>query len=173
MGLFSSLFSRKTQPAEPAPEVVVKSHGVAGTNYRQKELLAMGRINPDYALDKRGLLKRWPKGVTVYEYNFDPQQAELVPEPENPHDPKAIKVLVDGIHVGYIKAGSCAHFHKLLRENRIHKITPRIMGGKYKAVFSLDASARKPEDFDFEKGTTPICVRLEIAEIPVAEKAKH
>ena len=161
MGLFSSLFAKKQ-----APNVTVKSHGVAGANYHQKELQAMGKKNPDYELDKRGLLKRWPEGVTVYEYTFSPKKAELVPEPDNPQDPKAIKVLVDGVHVGYIKAGSCAHFHKLIRENRIHKITPRILGGKYKAVFSYDAAAKKSEDFDFEKGTTPICVRLEVAEIP-------
>ncbi len=176
MGLFSRLFARKQEePAAPAevPSVKVKSHGVVGTDYRQKELQAMGKVNPDYALDKRGLLKRWPQGVTAYEYTFNPKKAELVPEPENPHDPKAIKVLVDGVHVGYIKSGSCAHIHKLIRENRIQTIVPKIIGGKYKAVFSLDANPRKVEDFDFEKGTTPICVRLEIAEIPAPEKGEH
>jgi hypothetical protein len=172
MGLFSSLFSHKAgQVKTPGAKVV--SHSVAGTNYRQEAILAMGKINPDYKLDKRGLLKRWPKGVTVYEYTFSPKKAELVPEPENPHDPKAIKVLVDGVHVGYIKAGSCAHIHKLIRENRIQKITPKIIGGKYKAVFSYDVGARSSEDFEYEKGTTPICVRLEIAEIPAPEKGKH
>ena len=164
MGLFSGLRNRK-QPAEPTPSTKKVSHGVAGANYRQQELLAMGKSNQDYKLDKRGLLKRWPEGVTVYEYTFSPKKAELVPEPENPHDPKAIKVLVDGVHVGYIKAGSCAHIHRLIRENRIQKIEPRIFGGKYKAVFSLDANPQRSEDFDFEKGTTPICVRLEITEL--------
>ena len=166
MGLFSRISGRKqAKTTEQAPACKTVSHGVAGANYRQQELLAMGKSNPDYKLDKRGLLKRWPEGVTVYEYTFSPKKAELVPEPENPHDPKAIKVLVDGVHVGYIKAGSCAHIHRLIRENRIQKIEPRIFGGKYKAVFSLDANPQRSEDFDFEKGTTPICVRLEITEL--------
>ena len=104
--------------------------------------------------------------MTVYEYTFDPQRVDLIPEPENPKDPKAIKVLVDGVHVGYIKAGSCAHIHRLIRENRIESIEPRILGGKYKAVFSYDASARKAEDFELEKGTSPLCVRLDITELP-------
>jgi hypothetical protein len=148
------------------PGAKVVSHTVVGTSYQQKEILAMGRKNPDYELDKRGLLKRWPQGVTVYEYAFNPKKAELVPEPENPHDQKAIKVLVDGVHVGYIKAGSCAHIHKLLRENRIQKIEPKIFGGKYKELYSYDAAARKSEDFEFGKGSSPFGVRLEITELP-------
>jgi hypothetical protein len=165
MGLFSRLLSIKPVQAK-APGAKVVSHKVAGTSLRQKEIQAMGRKNPDYALDKRGLLKRWPDGVTVYEYTFSPKKAELVPEPENPHDPKAIKVLVDGVHVGYIKAGSCAHIHKLLSENRIQSIKPGIIGGKYKALYSDNVDARKPEDFEFEKGSSPFGVRLEIAELP-------
>lgn len=164
MGLFSRLFSRQAQQAEPVPSTKVVGHGVAGINYHQKELQAMGQKNPAYDLNKRELLKRWPKGVTVYEYTFDPQRVDLIPEPENPKDPKAIKVLLDCVHVGYIKAGSCAHIHRLIRENRIESIEARILGGKYKAVFSYDASARRPEDFELEKGQTPLCVRLDITE---------
>ena len=165
MGLFSKLLAKKPEPQSPAPNCKRVSHGVAGCNFHQEELRAMGKKNLDFELDKRGLLKRWPQGVTVYEYTFSPKKAELVPEPDNPKDPKAIKVLVDGVHVGYIKAGSCAHLHRLIRENRIQKIEPKIIGGRYKAVFSLDADPGRSEDFDFEKGTAPICVRLEITEL--------
>lgn len=177
MGLFSRLFSRKQaeppKPVEPVKEPKPKpagpktvTHKVAGTSYRQEALQAMGEKNPDFALNKRELLKRWPDGVTVYEYNFHPQKAELVPEPDNPHDPKAIKVLVDGRHVGYIKAGSCAHIHKLLQENRVQSIVPKIVGGKYKALYSYDVGARRSEDFELDKGDGPFCVRLEITELP-------
>lgn len=155
MGLLSWIFGRK--PETPAPRAKVVTHKVAGTSYRQKELLAMGEKNPDYALTKKELLKLWPDGVTVYEYTFRPKKAELVPEPENPVDPKAIKVLVDGVHVGYIKAGSCAHIHRLIREGRIEKIKPEIIGGKYKAVYEY-----------VEKGETTIGVRLDITERPTA-----
>lgn len=168
MGLFSFLLSRKPAPQAapvPAPAVKATSHTVAGTSFHQETLQAMGRKNPDYMLDKRELLKRWPKGVTVHEYTFGPKKAELVPEPDNPKDPKAIKVLVDGVQVGYIKSGSCAHLHKLIRENRIQKIEPKIVGGKYKELYSYDANARKSEDFELNKGTTPFGVRLEITEV--------
>lgn len=177
MGLFDRWFSRKQaeppKPVEPTKAPSTKatgpkmvSHKVAGTNYRQEALQAMGEKNPDYNLTKRELVKRWPDGVTVYEYTFRPRKVELVPEPENPHDPKAIKVMIDGQHVGYIKAGSCAHIHRLLRENRIQSIVPRIIGGKYKEICALDQDARRVEDYEFEKGTTTIGVRLEITELP-------
>lgn len=160
MGFFTKLFSRK-----PAPETKTVSHTVAGTSYRQEIIQAMGVKNPDYALNKRQLVKKYPQGKTVPEYLFLPRKAELVPEPENPHDPEAIKVLVDGQHVGYIKAGSCAHIHRLLQENRIQKIKPKIIGGKYKELYSMDAGARSPEDYEFEKGAMPFGVRLDITEI--------
>ena len=163
MGIFSLLFSRKKKqepPVAPAPAAKVVTHKVAGTSYRQEAILAMGRKNPVYALTKRELLKLWPQGVTVYEYTFSPKTAELVPEPDNPYDPKAIKVLVDGVHVGYIKAGSCAHIHRLLQENRIQRIKPSIVGGKYKAVYEY-----------VEKGELTMGVRLEITELPESGKA--
>ena len=169
MGIFSRLFAKKEQPIEPdptpAPNTRKVSHGIVGTSYREDAIWLLGKKNPDFELDKRGILKRWPQGETVYEYTFGQLKAELVPEPENPHDPKAIKVLIEGVHVGYIKAGSCARVHKLIRENRIQKIEPRIFGGKYKAVFSLDADPRSSADFEFEKGTQPLCIRLEITEL--------
>lgn len=165
MGLFSLLFSRKKEPTK-TPGVKTVYHKVAGTSRKQKELLAMGRKNPDYALTKRELVKKWPDGVTVYEYKFSPKKAELVPDPGNEHNPKAIRVLVDGVHVGYIKDGSCAHIHKLMRENRLQSIEPQIIGGKYKELYALDQDARKVEDYEFEKGETTIGVRLAITELP-------
>lgn len=153
MGLFSRLFSRKQPEPVPEPDVKVVSHKIAGTSYRQKELQAMGTINPDFALTKKDLLKRWPQGVTVYEYTFQPKRAYLVPEPENPEDPNALKVVIDGVHVGYIKAGSCAHIRRLIRESRIEKIEARIIGGKYKAVYDY-----------VDKGETPFGVRVDITE---------
>ena len=167
MGILSWLFGRRQEePAAPieAPSTKVVTHKIAGTSYRQEILLAMGEKNPEYNLPKRELLKLYPSGVTVYEYNFYPQRAYLVPEPENPEDPKAIKVVMSGAHVGYIKSGSCAHIRRLMRESRIEKIEARIIGGKYKNLYSYEVGARRAEEFEFDKGATPFGVRLDITE---------
>jgi hypothetical protein len=44
--------------------------------------------------------------------------AELVPEPENPHDPNAIKVEVKGQCVGYLSRGVARRYGKRVREMR-------------------------------------------------------
>jgi hypothetical protein len=137
-------------------------HKVAGTSYRQAAIKAMGTKNPAYALTKAELFKRGLQ--EVYEYTFQPKKAELVPEPENPEDPNAIKVLVDGVHVGYIKSGSCAHIHKLIREGRIEKIEPQIVGGKSKYLCTYDAGAKSLNDYTLEKNDASFGVQISITE---------
>ena len=160
MGILSHIF-KKPEPVKNDKKAV--RHSVAGTSFHQDAILAMGKKNPDFTFTKRDLFKRGLE-EPVYEYTFSPKKAELVPEPENPHDPKAIKVLVDDVHVGYIKAGSCAHFHKLIREDRIEKITPSVFGGKFKHLCTGDANAKRIEDYDLEVGESQFSVSLQITE---------
>ena len=158
--------TRGQRTAAPRPDNRTRTHKVAGTSYRQDAIRSLGFVNPDYNLSDRELIKQWPEGETVYELDFFPQKTKLVPEPDNPQDPKAIKVIIDGVHVGYIKAGSCAHLHRLLRENRIEKIEPHIVGGKYKSFYPLEDHAHRVEDFAFEEDEITIGVRLEITALP-------
>lgn len=126
-------------PTEPTPAPVpttVERHKVAGISYRTEELLSLGLENYDYDLSKKQLIDAGLTDERVYRTDFYPDTCELIPEPENPEDPKAIKVVVDGVHIGYIKQGSCAHIHKLLREARIEDIDCEISGGPYKVVLT-------------------------------------
>jgi hypothetical protein len=43
-------------------------------------------------------------------------QAALVPDPTNRHDPHAIKVLINGIHVGFVPRDVAARHHGAIRE---------------------------------------------------------
>jgi hypothetical protein len=52
-----------------------------------------------------------PSGEHGYECG-----AELVLEPDNPHDRFAVKVVVAGEHVGYLPRGTAKRFGKRLRE---------------------------------------------------------
>ena len=135
-----------------------ETHKVAGVSFRQDAIKALGVKNPDYAKTKRvlqdeGLVDEW-----VYEYDFAPQKVELQPEPDNPHDPKAIKVVVDGTLIGYIKAGSCAHIHKLLREDRILRIACFIGGGKRKMIIEDEDDGKRV----LEQDEIPFMARLTI-----------
>ena len=135
-----------------------ETHKVAGVNFKQEAIENLGVRNPDFSKTKQAIQAAGMADEWIYEYNFDPQKVELVPEPDNPHDPKAIKVVVDDVHIGYIKAGSCAHVHKLLAADQILKITCFIGGGKSKGLFKDDDD----ENYAIEQSEIPFYARLTI-----------
>ena len=148
------------EPPKPTiPGQKEETHKVAGTSFRQDAIKAMGVKNPDFAETKQTLQDEGLTDEWIYEYIFAPQKVELQPEPDNPHDPKAIKVVVDGTHIGYIKAGSCAHIHKLLEADRIVRISCFIGGGKSK-ILSQDED--DDERYTLERDETPFFARLTI-----------
>ena len=132
----------RTAPAKVQPAGKHENHGVAGTSYRQDAIRALGSKNPDFSRSKRELQDDGLIDEQIYEYSFAPRRVELQPEPDNPHDPKAIKVVVDGTHIGYIKAGSCAHIHKLLKADRILQVDCFIGGGKSKWIVQDEDDGR-------------------------------
>lgn len=143
-------------PAKTPPEDG-KTHKVAGTSYRQEAIKSLGVKNPDFLKSTEALRKAGLVDKPVYEYDFAPKKVELQPEPDNPHDPKAIKVIVDGVHIGYIKAGSCAHIHKLLKADGIKRISCFISGGKCKRLY-YDEDGK----YTLEQDSIPFYARLSI-----------
>ena len=119
-----------------------ENHRVAGTSFRQKEIESLGVKNDQYEYTKTELIDSLCEDEKIYEYEFYPSDTVLVEEPDNQHDPNAIKVVIDGVHVGYIKKGSCSHIKKLINDNKIEYIDAEISGGKYKCLYS---------EFDYEK----------------------
>lgn len=134
---------------------------VAGTSFREDALMSFAHKNPDYDMTTREIIEDGETNARIYRYDFDPVIATLEPEPDNPHDPKAIKVLFNGVHIGYIKAGSCNTIHKLLREDNIAAIYGRVYGGPYKiVVIDEDDEDEEPE---LECDTYPIAADIRIA----------
>lgn len=155
--------SRRT--TKPAPRRIpekqnpnIERHRVAGINYRTNVVKALAVENPDYWKTKKQLIAAGLVDLSVYEYNFDPMKAELVPEPDNPHDPKAIKVIVEGQHIGYIKSGSCAHVHKLLQAGQIARVTCQIGGGRYKYL----AQDEDDGTYTLESDESPFSAKIAI-----------
>ena len=141
------------EPLEPEKELLK----VAGTSFRQDAIKSLGVKNPNYtktrqAIQEAGLLGKW-----IYEYEFTPQQVDLVPEPDNPHDRDAIKVMVDGVHIGYVKAEMCAHVHDILCTPRLQQVNCTIAGGKRKR-YIRDGK----EDYVLERDEVSFYARLTI-----------
>lgn len=152
--------------SEPTPDrnYVVKTYHVAGTTFYEDAILSLASENSDYEMSKRDLIDAGMTDEKIWEYEFDPSNVKLVPEPENPHDPNAVKVIVDGEHVGYIKKGSCKHILKLIAEDRILKIDCEIGGGNYKIVSEEYDDEKDKEVYTLERDKTNFFVTLTIRE---------
>lgn len=116
-----------------------ETHKVAGVSYRQDAIKSLGVKNPNFVKTERTLMAEGLTDEWIYEYKFNPRKVELVPEPDNPHSKngKAVKVVVDGQHIGYIKSGSSAHVYNLIGADRIQRIDCFIGGGRSKILTQL------------------------------------
>lgn len=150
---------------------VGKRHRIVGLEHRKANVMKLAKENPLYGLDKTAILRQGLVDTYIHKYTFVNDPADLVQEPNNPHDPNAIKVVVAGQHIGYIKAGSCAHLNKVINEGRVEKVLCRIYGGPYKGAFQdydevLDAGFTGKPTYRMETGTEDIRAEIRVIESP-------
>lgn len=142
----------------PATSTTTENHRVAGVTHYQDAILELALETEEYDYSKKELEENGFEDEKVWKYEFDPSRVELVEQPDNPHDPKAIKVMIDGVHVGYIKSGSCAHVKNLLDSGRIQRITADITGGPYKLLYFDDYE----DKYELEKGERGLSIEIHI-----------
>lgn len=118
----------------PLPECYQEQFAVAGTSLHKKELAALGEENPDYKMDKMQLYRAGLLDSNVYAIRFGPVTAKLEPEPDNPKDKNAVKVLLNGQHIGYVKASAAPKVLSLLAADRIRRIQAQPYGGDYRTL---------------------------------------
>lgn len=153
-------------PAKPRAEF--ERHKLAGTSYHMDAIMALAQENPDYDLTKREIIDDGLTDERIYQYTFADGPVELVDDPDNEHDPNAIKVLVAGQHIGYIKRGSTGRVHNLQRAGRVLGVTAEIYGGKYKVVICDDDDGA--EHYDLIKDETGYGAAIEILVRPEQEQ---
>ena len=144
-------------PSSTAESKVTENFKVAGTSYRQEELKELGYENDMYTLSKKQLIEEAPEDEPIYQYNFYPSDVKLVEEPDNPHDSNAIKVIVDGTHIGYIKSGSCSRVRNLLKSGNVLDISAEIYGGNFKVLFMNDDG-----EYEIERNSRDIAAKVSI-----------
>lgn len=157
--------SSKTSIITNTPKIPYKTEKfhVTGTSHYQKEIESLGSENYDFELSKKELIEQGFEDEKIYLYEFSPTKVELIEEPDNPHDPNAIKVVIDDVLVGYIKKGSCSHIKKLLHSGKIKKIDADIYGGKYKMLYSEYDDEKDKEVYYIEKDKSNYYVSIEIS----------
>lgn len=151
---------------------VVNTYHATGMTYHMDDLLALARDNSEYDNSKKEMVEENLIDQRVYKYYFPDYPVELVPEPDNPYDPKAIKVVVGGRCVAYIKKGSTAHFHKQFREGRILAVQADIGGGPWKEVTEEENDDGKTV-YELEKDESPYWVHLNVRELVEGEEPQE
>ena len=137
----------------------IEKHHVAGVSFRQEQIESLGFENTDFYLSKKECIDRDLIDERIYKFSFDPIQVILEEEPENVHDSNAVKVVIDKVHVGYIKSGSCSHVKNLLKSSKLLNISAEIMGGDYKVIYQ-DENDYGKEIYSLEKGHTDYHITL-------------
>lgn len=160
------------QAAAAKPHAEFERHKVAGTSYHLDAIMALAQENPDYDLTKREIIDDSLTDERIYQYTFADGPVELVDDPGNEHDPNAIKVLVAGQHIGYIKRGSTGRVHNLQRAGRVLGVTAEIYGGKYKVVI-CDDDDDGAERYDLIKDETGYGAAIEILVRPEQEQEQE
>lgn len=122
---------------------------IVGESYYKDNIASLGTISRDYYWPQDRLYEKYVEGDRVYKYQFDSMDAELVPEPENPHDPNAIRVDVNGVTVGYIARDNTQRIRETMDSGV--KFRAKISAGPHKEISETPDGLlmSEKEDYDF------------------------
>lgn len=125
------------EPAAPEPvkdPYKYYSFKVAGISYYEKDIInTLAVENDDYDMTKKEIADAYMTDENIYKYVINVDDVQLEPEPDNPHDPNAIKVVADGVLIGYVPARSTKRVGQILTKSP--EIICNVYGGPSKIVF--------------------------------------
>lgn len=149
-------------PRPIEPEYQYYGFKVAGISYREKDIIDQIMIeNDDYDLSKKECIELGMIDERIYKYIGAPSDIQLIPEPDNPHDENAVKVIADDVHIGYVPAEKARKVKRILSTKNIISITCEVYGGQYK-VISEDYNDSGKEVYTIEKDKTNIGAEIAI-----------
>lgn len=154
---------------EPLPEPAAKdsdvfTYDVAGLSFYMDNLMSMMVPNYLYNYRKQELIDTCNTDINVYKQTVEDKQVELIPDPDNSHDPNAVKVLLGGKQIGFVPAANSAHILDLMGTGRIVSIAYTVQGGKYKRVDEDYDSMKDKSTYSMENGEDDYSVTLYIRE---------
>jgi len=124
------------EPVKPATKV-----NVVGTFYHRDDIEKV--LDPNPKMNKRG---NWSEGEVIYHHAYFERPCQLVPEPDNPVDPNAIKVMYDGKMIGYIPEEETAGVRTRLQSNNLIPILT-IRSGPYTIYLNGEYSDRDDANY--------------------------
>ena len=147
----TNTIERKSIPEhKPTEDCDSYNFAVAGVYYHEKDIIeGLMDENPEYDLTKKEIEEDGLEDTYLYKYSVAFADVDLVPEPDNQYDPNAIKVVADGVLVGYVPAKKTKAVRKIMNEKEIVKAQCQIYGGDYK-VLNYDSSSIKKGSTDLK-----------------------
>lgn len=148
-----ALFKRKkkdqtiTEVRQNEPKIITENYifKAAGTSAYKKNIQNLADTNDDFSMSKKEIRENCMEDERIYKYTFNVRKVELVPEPDNPADPNAVKIVADYEHIGYVPASKCKRVKKLLESPELDSIFCDIYGGKYKILKNGDLDTDETE----------------------------
>ncbi len=105
-----------------------------GVSYYEANIRKLACRNPDWSKTAAQLLKAGKGGKRIFKDNYVNRPVKLVEEPDNPHDPNAVAVMVAGELVGYISREENARVRNILHSREIISLSGFIGGGEFKII---------------------------------------
>lgn len=110
-----------------------RTYHVVGLNHYGDGIKKAFTINEDFSLYKKKMLEKYPVGSKIMKYNPKIKYpAELVPDPENPYDKNAIRVMVNDNQIGHIDRDTAAKFDAPL--NLITECFAKVVESPHKEI---------------------------------------
>lgn len=137
-------------------------HG-SGMEHRMDDLMALAEENTDFTCTKKEMKDFLIINRRVYQYNFHPTEIDLVPEPENPYDVNAVKIILNNHHVGYVRASDVQGSVDLFNSERVKRVQVSVQGGKYKTLLGYGSffdGSEKLSEFKLEKDEVPFSIKI-------------
>ena len=145
-------------PALPESDRIVYSFKVVDIFRHEKEIIDNLLFENDlYDLDKNELADQGYIDERSYLYEEGIQEIAFELEPDNEQSPDSIKVIADGIHIGYVPEKNAARVRGILAK-RSPKITWKVIGGPYKIVY---------EDYNYENDSVKYVMESEYLNIGI------
>lgn len=111
---------------------------ITGTSRYEKEIKGLLCEDSDYKESNAYLVDNYDEGASIWKYlTFRSEDVNLIEEPDNPYDPGAIRVQVNGVSVGYVKQGATSRVRNLMKTSGA-KLSASISGGPCKSIYEDD-----------------------------------
>ena len=144
--LSNKLFDRSKGTASVASDSTesptiprIETYKLTGVEFHTKEIQSLGTENPDYLLDREGIVAKQIGGENLYPYTFEPLPAELS---------------IQGLPIGIIGRNNRERVRRLLSGDRMESAVVKITGGPHRILSAQDGQLHDyPEEYS---------VRLEI-----------